>query len=82
MHRNGIFYALIGINNHVLSCLISMLSDVLGVVHLHPWSLRTLKDPLYIRLYFLSLLLFFCSLLALGYWKEEERMSRPKEIIS
>ena len=26
MHRNGIFYALICINNHVLSCLISMLS--------------------------------------------------------
>ena len=26
MHRNEIFYALICINNHVLSCLISMLS--------------------------------------------------------
>ena len=27
MHRNEIFYALICINNHVLSCLISMLSE-------------------------------------------------------
>ena len=27
MHRNEIFYALICINNHILSCLFSMLSD-------------------------------------------------------
>ena len=27
MNRNGIFYALICINNHVLSCLISMVSN-------------------------------------------------------
>ena len=55
---------------------------IMRVKALHPWSPRRLKDPLYIRLYFLSLLLFFGSLLALGYQKEEERRSRPKEIIS
>ena len=44
MHRNGIFYALICINNHVLSCLISMLSGSQSkqVKHQHsqvsPWQ--------------------------------------------
>ena len=56
--------------------------DVLGVVDLHPWSPRNLIDPLYIRLYFLSPLLFFGSLLAFAYQKEERRSSRPKESIS
>ena len=55
---------------------------IIRVKDLHPWSPRTLKDPLYIMLYFLSLLLLFGSLLALGYQKEEERRSMPKESIS
>ena len=45
MHMNETFYALICINTHVLSCLISMLS------HLHqqgsPFFLHLLKPPLY-----------------------------------
>ena len=39
-----------------ISTLITRVKD------LHPWLLRTLKDPLYIKLYFLSPLLFFFSL--------------------
>ena len=30
MHKNEIIYALICINNHVLSCLISMLSEIVS----------------------------------------------------
>ena len=35
---------------------------IIRVKDLHPWSPGTLKNPLYIRLYFLSPLLFFGSL--------------------
>ena len=52
--------------------------DILGVVYLHLGSRRTPKHPLYIRLYFLSPLLFFGSLLALGYQKEMETRSSPR----
>ena len=35
---------------------------IMRVKDLHPWSPKNLKDPLYIRLYLLSPLLFFGSL--------------------
>ena len=44
MHRNGIFYALICINNHVLSCLINMLS--LGMHNVNFYFRMQLLDSL------------------------------------
>ena len=53
-------------------------SLVTRVKGLHPWSPRTPKDPLYIRLYFSSPLLFFGYLLALGYQKNKRGGQGPK----
>ena len=50
--------------NHTLGCPwgVASLPLIIRVKDIHPWSPRNLKDPLYIRLYFLSPLLFFGSL--------------------
>ena len=41
MHKSGMFYALICINDHIISCIICMLSLIQGV--LQPFNVRDIE---------------------------------------